>query len=567
MVTALASSGAVAIFEVLRGWGVRYVFTCPGSTEAAFLDASFEYPDISVITTTHESVAVAMADGYARVTGKPAVAYLHTNVGLTNGLAHLSAAHIAHSPVVILNGLKTTSIQNRGGFTTAPAMRDFVRQYVKWDWQTLRADAIGEDVNRALKFATAQPQGPTYLGIAQDLLEAQTPIPIPEATRYQVTARTRPDPDQIAAAVQLLTRATHPLIIAGDEVTQAGASNELVALAEHLQAPVLLVDRTTLESSAFPARHSHYIGFYRSTLQAIKDADVIVLVGTRTLIEFDWKDTPALPSATPLIHLCSDASEIAKIYPTDVPLVGDARLGLVDLLTALSGQQFNTSSQRQDYLRSARNSYLETIRQMEEEAAHHKEAVPVQVPALMLELAQLLTPHTVVVADPVTSLSAVLTYLLPHIERSFYASVSGSLGWGMAAAPGIALGIYQAAMPEKEVIALLGDGVFQFGIQALWTAVHYHIPIIFIVINNQSYAAVKAALHRYNGTAVRLQQFPATNIDGPHIADIARGFGASGLRIEHLADLAPALQAVRKQGAPAVIEVMTDPNDVGPLYR
>ena len=107
----VAPDGAAALFEVLRGWGVERVFTCPGSTEVAFLDASLRYPDVAVTLTTHESVAVAMADGYARVTGRPAVAYLHTNVGLANGLAHLGAARLARSPVVVLNGLKTTRIQ------------------------------------------------------------------------------------------------------------------------------------------------------------------------------------------------------------------------------------------------------------------------------------------------------------------------------------------------------------------------------------------------------------------------------------------------------------------------
>jgi benzoylformate decarboxylase len=558
----VASNGAVAIFEVLRSWGVRYVFTCPGTTEAAFLDASFAYPEISVMTATHESIAVAMADGYARATRKPAVAYLHTNVGLTNGLAHLSAAQIAHSPVIILNGLKSARIQNRGGFTTATTMRDFVRQYVKSDWLTLRADAIGEDMNRALKIACAEPQGPVYLGIAQDLLVAETQISIPSAARYQVSARTRPDPEQIAAAAQLLARAAYPLIIAGEEVTQTNARNEFIALIEHLQAPVLLEDRTTLESCAFPPGHPHYIGLYASTLKAVNDAEVIALIGSRTFIEFDWKATPALPPETPLIHLCSNAAEIARIYPTDIPLVGNAKLGLVDLLSALSQQPLHNSSQRQDYLRSARDSYLETVQQAEEEAAFHKDTLPVRVPALMQTLAQLLAPHTLVVADPVTSTAAATTHLFPRIQQDFYTTASGSLGWGMGAALGIKL-----ARPDGEVIALVGDGVFQFGIQALWTAVHYKLPVIFVVINNQSYAAVKAALYRYNGVAVQRQDFPAADIAGPGIADIGRAFGASGVRIERLADLAPALQSIREQSNPAVIEVMTDMNDVGPLHR
>ena len=559
MTTTLANTGAMAIFEILRGWGVRYIFTCPGSTEAAILDASLAFPEITVVTTTHESVAVAIADGYARATGQPTIAYMHTNVGLTNGLAHLSAARLAHSPVVILNGLKPTQIQNRGGFTTAPSIRDFARQYVKWDWQSLSVEAVGEDVNRAFKIATAQPPGPTYLGVAQDLLAAQTPVSVPATARHQVTARTRPDPDQVAAAAQLLAQASHPIIIAGDEVTQSRAYDELAALAEQLDAPVFVVDRATLESYAFPARHPNHVGTYAPALPAVKAADVILLAGTRTMIEFELKKAPMLSPAIPLIHLSSDSAEIAKIYPTDVPLVGDAKLALADLLTAVSQQPLSAKTSRQDFLRQTRASYMETQRQVDEEAADRQTIVPVQVPALMYALGQSIKANTTIVADAVTSTAALLTHVAPKIDGDLYTTASGSLGWGMGAALGVKL-----AHPDEEVIAVIGDGVFQFGIQALWTSVHFHIPVIFIVINNQSYAAVKSALYRYNGTAPRQNIFPATDISGPRIADIARGFGASGERIERLADLAPALQRAREQGGTTVIEVMTDSDDVGP---
>ena len=247
-----APNGAAALFEVLRGWGVRHVFTCPGTTEVAFLDASLGYPDVRVTLTTHESIAVAMADGYARVSGRPAAVYLHTNVGLTNGLAHLAAAQLARSPVVVLNGLKATAIQGRGGFTTAPAIRDFVRQYVKWDWQTLRADALGEDLNRALKVAIAAPAGPTYLGLSQDLVESAAPVPLPPVARYQVGGRTRPDPDEVAAAVRLLRGAERPLLVAGGELSLLGGVGDLLTLAEVLDAPVVGEDRRTIESRPCP---------------------------------------------------------------------------------------------------------------------------------------------------------------------------------------------------------------------------------------------------------------------------------------------------------------------------
>ncbi len=147
---------AEALIDVLVGWGIEKIFTCPGSTEAAVLDALVDRTDIELVLTTNESVAVSMADGLARTTGRPRLAYLHANVGLSNGLANLYAAQHAYSPVVVLTGLKAAPIQARSGFTTARRMRELVSQFVKDDWQSLSTDAIAEDVNRAFSMV-AQP--------------------------------------------------------------------------------------------------------------------------------------------------------------------------------------------------------------------------------------------------------------------------------------------------------------------------------------------------------------------------------------------------------------------------
>jgi benzoylformate decarboxylase len=554
LVDSTAPSGAAALFEVLRGWGVRHVFTCPGTTEVAFLDASLDYPDVAVTLTTHESIAVAMADGYARIARQPTVAYLHTNVGLTNGLANLAAAHLAHSPVVILNGLKAEAIQGRGGFTTASSIRDFARQYAKWDWQTLRTDALGEDLNRALKVATTAPMGPVYLGLSQDLVEATGPVPVPPASRYRVGGQVRPDPATIVQAAQRLARATHPLIVAGGEIATSVAAADLLALAERLGSPVVAEDRRTIEVRAFPPDHSHYVGFYTPALPCVRDADVILLAGTRSFIEFEPPTAPAVPPGATIIHLSSDPSELARNYPADVALIGDARLALRDLLTALPSNHAPRTSPH-----ASRDAYLAAQAQARADAILLADATPIRVPAALEALGELLTGRTIVVADAVTGSAGTLTHLLPRAGRGFHTTASGSLGWGMGAALGI-----QLAAPDYEVIAVVGDGVFQFGIQALWTAVHDRLPVIWVVLNNASYMAVKSALVRYGGAAAARQEYPASAIPGPDIAAIARGFGAFGQRIARLADLAPALRVARESRGPAVIEVLTDPDDTGP---
>ncbi|HEY9474924.1 MAG TPA: thiamine pyrophosphate-binding protein, partial [Mycobacteriales bacterium] len=331
-----AAARAVAsdVLEVLRDWGVRHVFICPGTTEAAFLDASLGQRDVEIVLATHESVAVAMADGYSRATGEPSVAYLHTNVGLGNGLSHLAAARLARSPVTVLNGLKPAVIQAHGGFTTAPHTRDLVRQYVKHDWQSLTADTVAEDVTRALRIATTEPTGPTWVGLGQDLMEAPGGG-TPTAARFRVAAATRPDPGAVAEAGALLAAAQRPVLVAGSEVARHGAWPLLVELAELIGAPVVNEDRRTLERTGFPTDHPQFAGTYDVTGPAVADCDVAFFVGARCFVEFEPPGRPNVPSGARVIHSHVDPQEIGRIYGIDVALVGDERLVVADVLEHL----------------------------------------------------------------------------------------------------------------------------------------------------------------------------------------------------------------------------------------
>lgn len=215
-------SAGDAVVETLLAWGLRHVFICPGSTEAAFLDATLDHPDLEVVLTPHEAIAVSAADGYARATGDPAVAYLHTPLGLANGLGHLDAARLARSPVVVLTELKPAAIQAHEGFTSIPSTGRLAEPFVKWQWQSLTAAGRGPDAGAApgdhrahrpdLARALPGPDGPGVPGAADRALwkPAGSPrrarswqgappwarvLPLPPWTRAQAgspaTARTR----------------------------------------------------------------------------------------------------------------------------------------------------------------------------------------------------------------------------------------------------------------------------------------------------------------------------------------------------------------------------------------
>jgi benzoylformate decarboxylase len=530
------TGAATAIFATLRAWGVDRVFICPGSTEAAFLDASLDERDIELVATSDEAITVSMADGYARVTGRPAVAYVHTHLGLANGLAHLSCAQLEHSPVVVLTGLKASALHGAtAGFTTTSDVGALARQFVKWAHESGTPERIATDLDHALRVATTAPMGPAFLAIAQDRMEADVDMAPGAGPPPAPVGRVRPDPAATGAAVELLSAADRPLVVAGAEVFRAGVAAELDALAARIGAPVVVEDRRTIER----AETADIAGF-AGVLDAAhtRDADAVLLAGARAPIRFEHTAPPVLPEDLPTVHLSEDPRELALGPPRAIKLLGAVELGLADLAGA--GAPGGLREQAGD-----------------RELHSDDGAIPIRVPALLRRLCAALEPGTWVVDDSVTSKAALLgPALRPAAGLRYLTTAGGSLGWGL----GAALGVAEAS--GERVVAVLGDGVFQFGIAGLWTAVARALPVTFVVVNNQSYGAVKAALRRYDGEAVARDTYPVTSLAGPDIAAIARGFGARGVRVERLEDLDGALA---ERPGPTVIEVLTDPNDSGPL--
>lgn len=535
---------ADAMLDVVSGWGVDTIFTCPGSTEAAVLDAMLDRTDIELVLTTHEGVTVSIADGLARATGNPAVAYLHANGGLTNGLANLVAAQLAYTPLVVLNGLKPSSIQSRSGFTTARRMRDFVHQYVKDDWQSLTSKAIPEDVNRAFGIATAEPSGPVWVGLSQDLLEGNSEIDAPEVDRFRFDSRTAPSPEAIRAASKLLDSAKRPVFVAGSEVARLGAVDQLVKLSEALNAPVLHEDRRAFERPGFPNDHPNFGGQYEADHRLVREADLIVFLGARLFNEFEPPAVTQIPAGTKVIHSHTDSRHIGLIHGVDVGLVGDQGLVIQSLTEALSG--------------AASGRELPTL----DVPVARRPAAAGSGPLKALDVVDAITDSlrgAALVGDATTAGGVLQKRALQHTGDDYFVSTSGSLGWGMGAALGIKMG-----MPERRVAAILGDGVFQFGMQALWTASRRKIPVTYVVINNQRYAAVGAALQRFKGKAAERREYPGTDIAGVNIADVSTAFGVPGTRVDSLADLRRALDDAKGLDHPVLIEVMTDTEQLAP---
>jgi benzoylformate decarboxylase len=547
-----ARNGADAVCEVLQRWGVRKVFTCPGSTEPAFLEVADAIPSIEVIITSHEAISVTMADGHARQTGEPTVAYLHANVGLANGLAGLMAASTAYSPVVIINGMKSQLTLSRAGFTTAWDSRSLVRGYTKYEWQVLERASIAEDLNRAFHAATSPPTGPAWVGIPQDVLEAETPRSLADAWGVSAGGPSVPSSSSMDAATSLLAESSRPVIVAGAEVARRGAGEALVDLAERLGAHVFHEDRRSLETFAFPTGHRLYRGLYSSVSPSTRESDLLFLAGVRSAVEFEAVREVDRPTAGSIVQCHSDPLQIGWGGSVDLGLVGDIRWVADELVRRISSVREAGAEAWQTDGHTAPAPPPPDGPGPQERAPGD----PLRVGQVTAALRGFLGDDVTVVGDATTGAGALIKAVEGSSAR-YVTSASGSLGWGMGAAMGI-----QMADPSRRVVAVLGDGVFQFGMPGLWTAVRYDIPVIFVVLNNQAYAAVGSALRKF-GVPIdgSLRDLPGVDLSGPAITTIAAGFGIRAERVVDEQGLLQALETAFDGDSPCLIEVMTDPED------
>ncbi|WP_336159297.1 thiamine pyrophosphate-binding protein [Amycolatopsis sp. VC5-11] len=527
-------TAAARLLETLAQWGVEHVFCCPGTSEIPVLDAlAARRGGPEFVLTTHEAISVSMADGYARASGRIGVAYLHTNVGVANGLAHLYAAQVARSSVAVLAGIKGTATLPHRALTTSPRLLETAAPYVGHAWQNLRAEDLLEDVSRTLWHTTVVPEQPAILTIPQDHLAAEPGVAPP----VRRGARQGPAAEAVRHASALLDAARRPVIVAGSDVARRRAETDLARLAERLGAPVFVESRRDLERWSFRTDHPLYAGLFEPRAPMLAEADLLVLAGMPTPLEFS-AEVAALPSGVPILHLSEDAAEPGRRYVPAGAVVGDtaaALRGLADGVRAPSRSEWPAR----------------VLQDSENRRARWAAEVPLDgefsAAVAMRTLADVIGGERLLVLDAVTSTLPLLRFLQRTRADSLFATASGSLGWGMGAAAGVAM-----ARCER-VLAVVGDGVVQFGVPAFWTVARYRLPVTYLVVNNGKYQAVVAGMRKSSGER---EEYPLTDISGVEIAALATAFGIKATTVDGAAGLRAALaEDPGPEDGPRLIEV------------
>jgi benzoylformate decarboxylase len=546
-------SASSVIFDVLRAEGVRCIFGNPGSTETPFLDAIIRYPDLEYVLGLHESAVVAMADGYARATGQPSVVSIHAAPGTANALGSLYNAMRDRTPMVVMAGQQSKRLLAQD----PPLAGDTVemsRRVVKWSWEISNALELPTVLRRAFSIARRPPRGPVFLSLPKDVLEEEIAF---SRQSYRPTGdrSIAPAPDEVRKSVELLVQAKNPVIIAGPGLSNRDAWKPLAEIAERLGAPIYA------SPVGFPANHPQVCGLIGwdppSLKKSVAGADLVFIAGYRMFVN-DPSQPPVGPSV-PVVHYDDDPAEIDKNLTAAAGVIGDLALSLSCLSESLKeqskGYENDFVTRKQKTLDAAA-----AVRSQAESALRARwEKIPIAPARVVAALAEALPKNTIIVDEAVRASGYVKQHYPPAGPGRYYYYDGGALGWGI----GMAVGM-QMALPNERVVAVVGDGAASFGIHALWTAARRQLPVIVVVLDNRSYAAVVAALVDYKGEAFKKGVYPGCDMEGIDFLALASGFGVQGRSVLRPADLGPTLRWALDAKGPAMVHVRTDPSDLGP---
>jgi acetolactate synthase-1/2/3 large subunit len=545
-------TGAEAAVRLLDLYGVRHVFGLCGDTSLPFYDALFRLDHgITHVLTRDERAAAYMADGYARVAGRPGVCEGPSGGGATYLLPGLVEANESSSPVLgITSDVPVTS---RGRYPLTELDQESLYQpLTKWNTVCDRADQIPHALRTAFRQMTTGRPGAAHLGLPYDVLKQ----PVDAADVWAQPGhdvypawRTAPDPATVAEAAEALLAARRPIVICGGGVVTAGATTVLAEVAALLSAPVCT---TVTGKGAIADDHALSVGVVGlnggvvATREVVAHADLVLFVGCRAGSTTTERWTQ--PSRdVPIVHVDVDPAAVAANYRTAHALVGDARLALEALRDRLAVRANSRAGGFAD------GAAIAAAARQAKEAAFQLLAVsderPIRPERIVAALNRVLPRESIVVADPGTPCPYLSAYLhLPEAGRRFITNrAHGALGYSMAAAVGAWF-----ADPHKTCVSVMGDGSFGFAVGELETVTRYKVPLKMVVLSNATYGWIKASQKASYGGRYFSVDFSATD----H-ARVAEAYGVRAWRVEDPAALDGVLRQALDHEGPALVDIVT----------
>ena len=541
-------TGSEVLLRSLVEEGADIIFGYPGGAIMPVYDALYHYADrLTHILVRHEQGAIHAAQGFARVSGKAGVVFATSGPGATNLVTGLADALIDSTPLVCITGQVFAHLLGTDAFQETDVVNTTI-PVTKWNIQVTEAKDIAPAVARAFYIANTGRPGPVLVDItknAQNEMIEEAEYKKCESIRtYKPTPTLQPA--QVDAAAELINNAKRPYILAGQGILLSGATKELIAFSEKTGIPVA---STLLGLGAFPTDHPNYVGFlgmhgnYGPNLNT-NECDVLIAVGMR----FDDRVTGNVSKyakQAKVVHIEIDKAEINKIIKADVAVHADAKEALAAL------QPKCKANRHADWIAS-----FKKLNDEEYEKVVSKEFFPTSEKLTMAEVIHHLSDFTkgeaVVVTDVGQHQMTTSRYYQYKAPRTNVTSGgAGTMGFALPAAMGAKLGI-----PEKQVVAVIGDGGYQMTVQELGTIMQYKIPVKIIVLNNNFLGMVRQWQQLFHG-----KRYSFTEMQNPDFVKLAEAYSIPARKVEAREDLQGALKEMLAAETPYFLEVVVGKED------
>jgi acetolactate synthase-1/2/3 large subunit len=556
-------TGGQIVAEHLASEGVPYLVGIPGHGCLALVDAFVGREDVRLLQVRQEMAAVHLADGFFRASGRPLAVFTSIGPGAMNTAIGLGTAYVDSTAVLVLTGNVHTYMSGKGVLQEVErrrgnALHSVLDPLTKRSWLVSDAAQLPSILRQAFVEMLTGRKGPVHISLPMDVQAEAVPVVLSGVASDDPASPPEPDSAAVDRAIELLGGAQRPVILAGGGVSSAGAWAELKSLAELLGAAVVT---TWQGKDVFPNDHPLY-GYLTGSkgtscgIQLCTEADVILAVGCRFADETSSSYVPGKAFNVPptrLIQIDIDPGEIGKNFPAEVEIVGDARAALSALCRGVEGSGLRRDWEGSEYTRriaAARKAWYDHLSAWADDSRE-----PMMISSLLRRLRGCLERNAVLVSSSGNTQAQTLQEF-PFYEPRTNITTGGfsTMGFAFPAALGVKL-----ALPDRQVVAVVGDGDFLMTIQELATAVQYNLPVVVVVANNGGWIAIRDLQMSAYGPE-RSIAVDFLDKDGgvatPHFANVAREFGAHGERITRAEQVEPALRKALACGGPAVVEAM-----------
>ncbi len=541
-------TGAEIFVNALKKEGVDTIFGYPGGVVLKVFDVLYGEKDLKVVLSRHEQGATHMADGYARATGKPGVVLVTSGPGATNTVTGIATAHMDSIPLVVFTGQVPTKMIGNDAFQEADIV-GITRPCTKYNFLVKDIRDLARTIKEAFVIATTGRPGPVLVDLPKDVLADKAEFDYPSEVKIRsYNPKYVGNKWQIRQAAQAIQKAKRPVIYAGGGVILSNAAAELKDLAEMVQIPVAL---TLMGLGAFPGRHPLFLGMlgmhgtYQANM-ALYKSDLVVAIGVR----FDDRVTGKVDEFCPeakIIHVDIDPTSIRKNIHVDIPIVGDVKFVLTDLIREI--REMQAAGETWEAIPRTWHRQIDEWR-TEHPLSYEWDEEVIKPQYVIEKISEMAGENAIVTTDVGQCQMWTAQFYKFERPRTFLTSGGlGTMGYGLPAAIGA-----QMAFPDRLVVDVAGDGSFEMNVQEMATAVIQKLPIKIAILNNGYLGMVRQWQELFFN-----RHYSSSDLTGqPDFVRLAEAYGAVGLRAARPEEVEPTIRKAFDTPRPVIMEFVVN---------